>query len=99
MSALQPFDPQYGSGQPLTATASSQYALFSGTNKQVVVTNLGTNVAYVKVTNDTTKAASTADMPVIPGAQITLTKGDDDLAIAYISAAGTSLHVITGEGW
>lgn len=93
-----PFNPTYGSGQVVAAAAASAaISNLNGNDKQVVVTNLGANVAYVRVVSDTS-AATTADYPVPAGQQVNLTKGDGT-RLAYISAAGTSLHIITGNGW
>ena len=99
MSVLQPFNPTYGSNQVLTAGASSLNAAIASGNKQVIVTNSGTNIGYVKITTDPAATASTADMPILPKTLITLTKPMDSAYIAYISATGTTIQVITGEGW
>lgn len=99
MAVLQPFNPNYNNGQQVSAASASAYITVLGGNKSTCVTNLGTNVAYVRISNDTGKTASQADMPVLPGAQIILTKSTDDNVVSYISPSGTTLHVITGEGW
>jgi hypothetical protein len=99
MSMNAPFFPKYGSGVVVSAAAGSASASLDPTTRQVVVTNLGTtNVAYVRL-GIGAQTATTADFPVPPGAQITLTKGLGADTIAYISASGTSLHLIAGEGW
>lgn len=93
-----PFNPSYGTGQVVSSTSpAADAAALSAQDQQVCVTNLGSNVAYVRVTGDTA-AATTADCPVPPGAQIVLTKGAVT-RLSHISAAGTSLHIITGNGW
>lgn len=98
MSATLPFNPSYGSGQVVNAAAvaADAVALRKG-EKQVCVTNLGANIAYVRVA--AAGDASTADYPVAPGAQVVLTKADDDVRLSHISAGGTSLHIMTGNGW
>lgn len=98
MSVLAPFNPAYTQGQTVTAAAAAASVSINKTAKQVAVTNLGNNVAYVRIGTGTI-AATTADMPVLPGTQVTLTKGDSQETVSYISAAGTSLHIIPGEGW
>lgn len=98
MSVLTPFDPAYTQGQIVTAAAVAASVAVNKSAKQVVVTNLGNNVAYVR-TGTGTIAATTADMPVLPGTQVSLTKGEGQDVFTHISAAGTSLHVISGEGW
>lgn len=98
MSVLAPINPAYTQGQTVSAAAVAASISINKTSKQVAVTNLGLNVAYVR-TGTGTIAATTADMPILPGTQVTLTKGDNQETFSYISAAGTTLHVIPGEGW
>lgn len=98
MSVLAPFNPAYTQGQTVTAAAVAASVTVNKASKQITVTNLGSNIAYVR-TGTGAIAASTADMPILPGTQVTLTKGDNQETFSYISAAGTTLHVIPGEGW
>lgn len=91
------FNPAYGRGvvvSPAATTASSELGRGS---KSLVVTNLGAAVCYVR-SGDSTVTASTADYPVLSGQQVSLGKFQDDTHVAYISADGTSLHIIAGEG-
>lgn len=98
MSALLPFNPSYGTGQAVNSTspAADAGALRKG-DKQVCVTNNGANVAYIRVA--ATGAASAADYPVLSGAQVVVTKADDDTRLSHYSPLGTTLHIITGNGW
>lgn len=98
MSVLAPINPAYTQGQIVAAAAVAASVSVNKAAKQLAVTNLGLNVAYVR-TGTGTIAATTADMPILPGTQVTLTKGDNQETFSYISAAGTTLHVIPGEGW
>jgi len=98
MSVLAPINPAYTQGQIVAAAAVAASVSVNKAAKQIAVTNLGGNIAYVR-TGTGTIAATTADMPILPGTQVTLTKGDNQETFSYISAAGTSLHVIPGEGW
>lgn len=98
MSVLAPFNPAYTQGQTVTAAAVAASVSVAASSKQLTVTNLGNNVAYVR-TGTGTIAATTADMPVLPGTQVSITKGDNQDKFSYISSAGTTLHVIPGEGW
>ena len=98
MSVLAPFNPAYTQGQTVTAAAAAASVSINKTAKQVAVTNLGNNVAYVRIGTGTI-AATTADMPVLPGTQVSLTKGEGQDVLSHISAAGTTLHIIPGEGW
>ena len=98
MSANQPFSPKYGSNQSLTAAAGSQSASIDGNNKQVRIINTGTNVAYVRVGTGSVTATA-ADFPVPGGSGSTISKGDGENVLAYVSPTGTTLHVMTGEGY
>lgn len=98
MSVLAPINPAYTQGQTVAAGAVAASVSVNKSAKQIAVTNLGDNIAYIR-TGTGTIAATTADMPILPGTQVTLTKGDNQETFSYISAAGTSLHVIPGEGW
>jgi hypothetical protein len=98
MTALAPINPAYAQGQTVAAGAVSAQATVNTESKQLCITNLGSNVAYIRVGSGVF-AATTADMPILAGSQVSITKGDGDNKIAYISADGTSLHVIPGEGF
>ena len=98
MSVLAPFNPAYTQGQTVDAAAVAASVAVLASAKQLTITNLGDNVAYVRAGIDTI-AATTADMPILPGTQVSLTKGENQETVSYISAAGTSLHIIPGEGW
>lgn len=98
MSALQPFNPAYTTGQVVTPAAAAASITINGPAKQVCLTNLGVNVCYVRV-SDVAISATTADYPVPAGQQVLITKGDGQTILSHISAAGTTLHVMTGEGW
>lgn len=98
MSITAPIRPAYTKGQTVTPASVAASVDIDAAAKQVCLTNLGLNVCYVRVSPDGT-AATTADMPVLPGSQITISKGAEDAKLSHISAAGTTLHIITGEGW
>lgn len=98
MAALQPFSPSYTQGKTVSPAAAAASTTIDKRSLNVCFTNLGANVCYVRIgTNGIT--ATTADFPIPSGQQITLTKKTDDDTVSYISAAGTTLHIITGEGW
>lgn len=93
------FGPTYGAGQTLSVTDTSQVATFGRRNWAFTVTNLGADVAYVR-TGTGSITATTADYPVLPLSQVSLSKvyDDDRLAAVCGSGATTSLHIIPGEG-
>ena len=98
MSALQPICPAYTQGQTVSAAASAASTTIDIHARNVTITNLGAQVAYVRV-GPTGVVATAADFPILSGAQLTLTKPDGHGTVSYISASGTSLHIIPGEGW
>jgi hypothetical protein len=101
MSAQQPFSPHYGSNQVLTAGAAALSADIDATNAQVRIVNTGANIAYVRTYSSRAAAAvaSTADLPIAAGAAKVFTKSLEHDKLSYISAAGTTLQMITGEGY
>ncbi len=105
MTARQPFMPTYGSNQILTAGAASLTAAIPPGNKQVRIVNTGANKAYFRTFNslDGAQSATSADCPIAAGMATTVTKPDGGRdahnAFAYISATGTTLEMMTGEGW
>ena len=97
MTIRASFQPRYGQGQVVTPAAASASVNIDGNAKSVVLTNLGANVCYIRISSDNT-AATTADYPIPAGQQQTLSKGEGEDKLTHISAAGTTLHIITGEG-
>jgi hypothetical protein len=92
----QPFKPIYGAGQSLSAAAVAASADLAA-SKQVCVTNTGLNIAYIKIGTGVI-TASDVDYPILPGSKEIITKAVGDDKLSHISADGTTLHVITGEG-
>ena len=106
---MQPFGPYYGKTQTAAVNGAGAFTGLPASSKQLVLTNVGTVVIYVRATiaSDAT-AASAADMPVLPNSQITISKSGNDTdgspqgwtRLAYFSAgAGSSLSVTPGDGW
>jgi hypothetical protein len=98
MTIKAPVQPAYGSGQVLSPGAASATATLQKGSKQLILTNQGANVCYVRV-GQGVAAASTADYPVPAGAQVVITKAMDDNQLSHISPLGTTLHVMNGEGF
>lgn len=97
MASLQAFSPAYANGQVLTASAVSLQTAINKSNTSVRIVNAGANIAYVKV-GEGTIAATTSDLPLLSGQTIVISKSVGHDQLAYISALGATLHVITGEG-
>lgn len=101
MTIRQPFFPQYGSNQVLAAAAASATASINAKCKQVRVVNSGAAKGYFRTFNSVNGAvsATTGDCVVLPNVPVVVTKDEGHDSIAYISATGTTLEVMTGEGF
>ena len=99
MTIKAPVQPAYGSGQTVTPAAGAATITLTPGSKQLILTNLGTNPCYVRVGQTTVANASTSDYPVPAGAQVVISKAMADDKLSHISAAGTTLHVMNGEGF
>lgn len=98
MPSLQRFTPHYHSGQTVTAGASQQLTIVPN-SLSVCITNTGaTNTAYVRVGTGTITADAT-DYPILPLHQQIITKAFGHDQIAIYAAAGTTIHVMDGEGF
>lgn len=95
----QPFFPHYGSNQILAAGAASASSSISHQAKQLRVVNTGANIGYFRTYDNSggPQTATTADYPVPAGSGTIVSKQGHN-AIAVISAAGTTLQVMSGEG-
>ena len=98
MAVYAPFQPSYSKGQVLAPAAASASVPIGLGSKQLALTNLGANVCYVR-TSSGASTATTADYAIPSGAHVVISKDQDHDTLAHISAAGTSLHVIPGDGW
>lgn len=98
MTIKAPVQPGYGTGQTLTPGAAAATATLTIGSKQLILTNLGANVCYVRV-GQSVANASTSDYPIPAGAQVVISKAQADNQLSHISATGTTLHVINGEGF
>ncbi len=95
-----PFNPHYGTGQNVTPAAGEASITIDAKDKCVRLRNTGaTNVCYVKIgyaAQITASPATTADLLVAPGETVLVFKGDGPDTLSHISAAGTTLNIITG---
>lgn len=94
---MKPFCPQYGSNQIVAPGAGSASVTINPTCQTVRLLNTGANICYVRI-GEGAQTASTADVPVRAASEVILRKGYGDNTLAHISAAGTTLHVQTGNG-
>lgn len=95
-----PFAPSYGSSQTVSPAASSATITLPTGNRSVRIVNTGASIAYVRIFNSQSGAlaATVADFPVPAGMASTITKGPYDDRLAHISAGGTTLQIMVGEG-
>ena len=98
MAVLETFAPSYGKGVTVTPGVASATTTVGEGSKSLTLTNTGSNICYVRV-GSSGITASTADYPVLAGTQVSISKAQDHTTLAHISADGTTLHVIPGEGW
>lgn len=98
MAVLYTFNPAYAQGTTISVSTTSAPAVVGKGSKSLCLTNLGGEPVYVRVSTGTV-AATAADYPVMPGAQVSITKDQDmDTVSAVTLSATSSLHVIPGEG-
>lgn len=98
MSVRAAFNPRRGANQVVTPGAASASIAIDAQAKAVRLVNSGAaNICHVRI-GAGAQTATTADLPVLPGESIIVSKGDGENTLAYISAVGTTLHVQTGEG-
>jgi hypothetical protein len=93
------FQPSYGSGVTVAPSGTSASSTLGLGSQSIVVTNLSSSViSYVRV-GAGAQTATTADYPVLPGTQVSLSKARTDNTVAYITGGSAgSLHIIPGKG-
>ncbi len=97
MGSTQPFRP-VGTAS-LTAGATSSAVALAGGGESVVVTNTAGTLAFVRFGADPSVAATTADMPVLPGTRVMLAANSLITYAAVLLTSGTGLVLFTrGDG-
>lgn len=103
MSVLAPFCPK--SGSTVTGTAgASQDKNVDPASKQILVSNFGAAVMFVRIkAAGDTAAATAADCPILPNQALVLTKSGGSVetgqsVVAIFGTAGT-FYITSGEGW
>lgn len=97
MTVRAPFNPKRGSNQVTTPAAASASVTIDATNKSVRLVNSGANICHVRI-GAGAQTATVADLPVRAGSELVVSKAEGENTLAHISAAGTTLHIQTGEG-
>lgn len=99
MTVIATFAPSYGSAQTVTPGTSSASVTIGKGSKSMCLTNLGTSACYVR-TSSGTSTATIADYVVPAGAQVSISKFQDQDTVSFVTSAGsTSLHIMPGEGF
>lgn len=99
MSVNATFAPSYTKAQIVTPSTTSATATIGKGSKSLCLTNLGANLCYVRVSTGSSTATS-ADYAVLPGAQVSISKFQDDDTVAFVTGTSTtSLHIMPGEGF
>ncbi len=92
------FQPAFGYGQTISATSTASNIQIGNWSNQLVLSNLGTIVAYVR-SGGSDVVASATDYPILPGQQVSISKIQGATHISAVTASGsTSIHAIPGEG-
>lgn len=106
MSILAPFNAKLGSTAAVTASAIAADAAVDPDSKQFMVTNIGSQLIFVRPAfAGTSNAATTADIPVLPNSQSILTKqgsgqqGHSRVSVIAPGGTGSTVYVTSGEGW
>jgi len=107
MTGQKTFSPAWGKGVSITAGAAATDSLIDDNSlngsgsSSVVITNTGTDLAYVRVSrSDDVKDATAADYLIMPQAQVSLTKFRDNDTLSVIAPSGAPvIYAIRGEGF
>jgi uncharacterized protein (DUF849 family) len=97
MAYVNQFSPGVGANQVVTPAAASASVTVNSQSKAVRLVNSGAGICHVRVGTGA-QTATTADLPVRANSEVIIRKADGNNTVAYISAAGTTLHIQTGEG-
>lgn len=92
-----PFTAFFGQTVSISATTVSASTTVSNTTaNQLVITNSGTALAFIRVGSAT---ALTTDLPLLPGAAIVISRKQSDTAVSAITTSGsTTIYVTPGYG-
>jgi hypothetical protein len=101
----KPFAPLYGQTQAAATIAGAVNVNVPSGPKQLLLTNVGTVLAFVRVKpNGVAADASATDLPLPAGAQRIISKEDGGNGQAVVvsvfsSGAGSTVYVTPGEGY
>ena len=93
------FEPNYGSGVTVAPSGTSGSTTLGSNLENIVLTNLSSSVTVFVRVGKGAQTATTNDYPVLPSAQVSLSKAQYANTVAYITGGSTgSLHIIAGKG-
>lgn len=104
----QPFSPQYGQTQAAATIAGVVNVNVPPGSKQLLLVNVGTVLAFIRVKpNGVATDATAADLPLPAGASRVISKdgGNTDagtgqsIVSVFSSGAGSTVYVMPGEGY
>ena len=104
----QPFIPHYGQTQAAVTIAGVVNVNVPSIDKQILLENVGTVLAFVRVKpNGSVVDASAVDMPLPPGRGRIISKDGGDYGTAdgqtvisiFAAGAGSTVDVTPGEGY
>lgn len=82
----------------LSVTSTSANVALPNRGAYIVITNYGTNPAFVAVGDSTVTASATTSICIPAGAQTTFTLSGNPTHVAAISSSTTSINVAVGNG-
>ena len=103
---MTPFNAKLGSTVSLSATATAASLAVDPNLRQYMVTNLGSQLVFVRpIFAGSSDVATSADIPILPNTQTTLTKqggdqqGQSSISVVAPGGSGSTVYVTSGEGW
>ena len=98
MTTKAPINPVYGAGQNIAATTTATTVVLGAATQQIMITNSGPGIAYVRIT-PVFAPATAADAIVAPnGTPQVFTKFRDVLQVSVVSASTSAVNIIPVEG-
>ncbi|WP_428486725.1 hypothetical protein [Rhodopila sp.] len=99
IGSVSPFRPTGTASLSLSTANASANVPLAGGGDTVVVTNPSNVLAYVRFGADQTVAASTSDMPILPGSRLILSVNSLITYTAAIMPLGTGIILFSrGDG-
>lgn len=99
MTVIASFAPVYGAAQIVSPGTVSASATIGKGSKALCLTNLSTELCYVRV-SFVGSTATSADYAVPANSRHVISKAQDADTVSFVTGTGTtSLHIMPGEGF